>query len=64
MTALQLILGGWLAAILGMSVLWLVQRRTGNAGVVDVGWAAMIGLLAIVYALLADGTAEIGRAHV
>ena len=34
----------FLAAALLMSLLWLVQRRTGNAGVVDAGWAAGIGL--------------------
>ena len=44
--------GGWLFASLLMLVLWLVQRRTGNAGIVDVGWAAGIALLAIGYALL------------
>ena len=30
-----------------MIVLWCVQRRTHNAGIVDAGWAAAIGLLAV-----------------
>lgn len=45
----------WLGAAGLMVVLWLVQRRTGNAGVVDVGWAAGLGGAAVVLALLLDG---------
>lgn len=50
---------GWALAFLVMFVLWLVQRRTGNAGIVDVGWAAVTGGLAVWHAALGDG--EIGR---
>ncbi len=35
------------AASILMALLWLVQRRTGNAGIVDVAWAASIGLAAV-----------------
>jgi len=38
-----------------MTVLWLVQRRTGNAGIVDAGWAASIGILGVFYAATSDG---------
>ena len=38
-----------------MAVLWLVQRRTGNAGIVDAGWAAGIGILGVFYAATSDG---------
>jgi steroid 5-alpha reductase family enzyme len=55
MTILQLLLTGWAIGIAIMVALWFVQRRTGNAGVVDVGWAATLALLAVVYAALADG---------
>lgn len=45
----------WGAVALFMTVLWSVQRRTGNAGIVDVGWAASIGTMAIVFAAIGDG---------
>lgn len=51
-TALLLVWG--LAAIL-MAVLWFVQRRTGNAGIVDAGWAAALGGSAVLLALVLDG---------
>ena len=38
-----------------MGVAWLRQRRTGNAGVVDVVWAGSLGVLAVLYACVADG---------
>jgi len=36
-------------------LLWLVQLRTRNAGLVDVGWAASLGGLGVLYALVASG---------
>ncbi len=38
-----------------MAVLWLVQRRTGNAGIVDAGWAAGVGILGVFFAATSDG---------
>jgi steroid 5-alpha reductase family enzyme len=38
-----------------MASLWLFQRRTGNAGIVDVGWATGIGILAMFFAATSDG---------
>ncbi len=52
---MTLLLWGWLIAGGIMAVLWLIQLRTHDAGIVDVGWAANLGILAIFYALMADG---------
>ncbi|MFC1525560.1 DUF1295 domain-containing protein [Candidatus Latescibacterota bacterium] len=38
-----------------MLALWLLQRRTGDAGVADVGWALGVGLLSAVVLLDAGG---------
>jgi len=35
----------WSLAVALQLVLWLVQRRTNNAGIVDVGWAASFALV-------------------
>lgn len=51
----MLILVGWAVVAVMMMVLWLVQRARTDAGVVDVGWSAGLGILAILYASLADG---------
>lgn len=50
-----LLMTGWALGAGVMVLLWLVQRRTGNAGIVDVGWAVVTGTLAPLYAWLADG---------
>jgi len=44
-----------LAASAMMTALWLVQRRTQNAGIVDAGWASAIGLLAVFFAITSGG---------
>lgn len=41
---------GWIAAAAVMAVVWAVQRRTRNAGLVDVAWTALVGGLAVLYA--------------
>jgi len=55
-SAPQLFLLAWGLSAALMVVLWLVQLRTRNAGLVDVGWAASIGGMGILYALLGDGS--------
>lgn len=52
-------LAGGLMASLFMALLWGVQRRIGNAGVVDVGWAFGIAALAVAYTLLGPAPAFI-----
>ena len=44
-----------IGASLLMILLWLRQYRTRNASSVDVAWAAGVGILAVVYAVYADG---------
>ena len=52
---LKLALYGWLGCSLVFAAFWWQQRRTSNANLVDVVWAASIGVLAIAYALLGRG---------
>jgi steroid 5-alpha reductase family enzyme len=46
------LLAGWGAMALVMAGLWGLQRRSGDAGIVDVAWGAGVGLLAAAYAAL------------
>jgi steroid 5-alpha reductase family enzyme len=46
---------GWLFMAIVMALLWLIQRRIHDAGIVDVAWGSGIGLLTLGYALTADG---------
>ncbi|MGB0713917.1 MAG: DUF1295 domain-containing protein, partial [Gammaproteobacteria bacterium] len=54
------LLWGWLGAALLMLLLWAVQWRTRNAGIVDVAWALGTGVLGVLFALDADGDATRG----
>ena len=46
---------GWLFMAAVMFLLYFVQRARKDAGIVDVGWAAGMGLLAVFYAVTASG---------
>ena len=50
-----MLLGIAVGASIVMLTLWWLQRRTGDAGVVDVGWAASLGAAAVFCGLLGDG---------
>jgi steroid 5-alpha reductase family enzyme len=54
---LYLDLLGWAIVSALMFVLWLIQLRTQNAGIVDIGWTFSIGILAVLYAALGSGSA-------
>src|SRR5690606_3507404 len=49
--ALTALASAWLAA--GMTVAWLVWRRTGNSGWVDATWTATVGTVGLLAALSA-----------
>ena len=51
----SLIAIGWISAGFGLALLWLWQRRHGDAGIADVGWAAGVGILAVWYAVAGEG---------
>jgi steroid 5-alpha reductase family enzyme len=55
MILLEFFLWGWTVAALLMTLAWVVQWRTQDAGVVDFTWAAGLGVVALGYAALADG---------
>jgi steroid 5-alpha reductase family enzyme len=54
-TTLALVIVGTLSVAALMLVLWLIHLRTGNAAIVDAGWAAGIAVLAILDSALGGG---------
>jgi len=46
---------GWVLAAAVMALLWRWQLKLHNAGIVDGGWAFLVGGLAVLYAVLGDG---------
>lgn len=56
--ALRLLGLGLGLVALTMTVTWLVATRRRNAGIVDVTWTFNLGLLAVLYAVLANGALE------
>jgi steroid 5-alpha reductase family enzyme len=46
---------GWIVAAATMTALWLWQRRTRNAAIVDAGWTALVAGLAIFDAAQTNG---------
>ena len=51
---IELMLWGWLGVALFMAALWAWQIRSGNAGIVDFGWAFSIASLAVFAASASD----------
>lgn len=54
----SLLLHGFIGVAILMVVLWTIQLRTRNAGIVDVGWAVGLGGLGIFYGLRGPGAPE------
>lgn len=55
MEVVTIFLLGWLLMILLMTGMWLIQRKTGDAGIVDVAWSYGLGILVVLYALTLEG---------
>ncbi len=58
MTWWALLLLGWAFAASIQLVLYVVQRRTGSATVVDAGWAASLVGIVLLYAAFGAGEPE------
>ncbi len=52
------LLVAWAATSLAMLVTWQVQRQTGNAGWVDVSWAASMGAIGVAFAVVGDASLD------
>ncbi len=52
------LLTAFVACLVVMLVMWLWQRRSGRADWVDAAWAALIGLQALAWAVIGEGSAE------
>ncbi|MGH7858901.1 MAG: DUF1295 domain-containing protein [Candidatus Binatia bacterium] len=55
MSAVRLVVHGWIFAVALMLVLWYVQKVKRDAGVVDLGWCAGIGIVVLYYAFFSGG---------
>ncbi len=55
MSVAEMILYGWAGMAVMMGILYAVARIHRNAGIVDAGWAAGLAVLALFYALAAEG---------
>ena len=55
MSPWSMMLVGWLALALVVTLLWCWQRRSGDAGIIDVAWAGGLGALAVFYAVASEG---------
>jgi steroid 5-alpha reductase family enzyme len=55
MKILILVLIGWAVMALVMTALWFIQKRTKNAGIVDVAWTLGVGTLGILFAFGTEG---------
>lgn len=59
MSASTAALTGFAVLIVLFSLVWLVQRRTRNAGLVDAVWSWSLGLLAVLYAVCGSAPAPL-----
>ena len=60
MSTLQLVLLVWLVSSLVMAATWMVSMRADNIGYVDVAWAGLMAIAALLVGAFAEGT-ELSR---
>jgi steroid 5-alpha reductase family enzyme len=58
MLVLKIALVSLLAVFLVMCLVWIIQLRTGNAGIVDIAWSYNFGIVAAVCYFMGDGLPE------
>ena len=56
MNPVEQLLYAWIASALLMALLWLVQIKTSDAGIVDSIWALAVGAISIFFAANGEGT--------
>ncbi|MAA74282.1 MAG: hypothetical protein CMN28_06200 [Salinisphaeraceae bacterium] len=59
MSAINAALSGLVLTFVLLTLVWLIQLKTRNAGLVDAVWSASLGLLALLYAALGPAPAEL-----
>ena len=59
MSPLQVFLISVAVVVLAKTIAWLIQLRTGNAGLVDPIWAWTLGSLAVIYALAGSAPGDV-----
>jgi steroid 5-alpha reductase family enzyme len=57
-SSIVVLVAGCASAVIWMTVLYAVRRMTRNAGIVDVGWALGVGMLAVALAITGSGAAS------
>ena len=55
MSPLEQLLYAWIASALLMALMWLVQLKTSDAGIVDSVWALAVGAISIFFATNGEG---------
>jgi steroid 5-alpha reductase family enzyme len=58
MTPLEQLLYAWIASAVLMGLLWCVQLKTSDAGIVDAVWALSVGAISIFFAFNGEGYAQ------
>lgn len=55
MTNLTILIIGFVAMVVMFALIWLLQWKIGNAGIVDVFWAITVGVVGVFYCVTIDG---------